>query len=218
MYRKHYSIFLFIVLLFGSLAFGVDGNSQPAKNTGNDSRKLLKIIKWDERYEIERKTDVNYLIGDIEGESVEGLTDFQKEQVMVAMRNAVYKKMLEEKSNFKNYLLIQYDQFFTADEMRKLVAYYSTELMQMIINSQLEQKQLDLEDIKKAIDYANPVDEKAINNFDNSYLRTRNARFQEKVGKLMNDMIYKKLKEVIDLAYLKLPETIKLVKAQSYTQ
>lgn len=215
---KNKNFVFLLYLIIGLLIDGFAIAAESQRGANNYSRRLLTVMRWDERYEQERKADVEYLLGNINGDIVKGLTAAQKDQVLASMRNAVYKKMLDEKNNFRNYLLIQYNQFFTMDELQVLLAYYSTDMMQMIIKAQLDQKQLTIEDIKKTIDYAKPVDQKAIKNFDDSYLRTRNARFQEKANKLLNDLIYKKLKEIIDLAYSKLPETIELVKSQSYTK
>ena len=87
-------------------------------------------------------------------------------------------------------------------------------LMKMIIQSQIDQKQLTVEDINKAIYSSGALDRRSIEWFRDSYLSTRNNRFQEQSNKAMNDAIYKRMGEVLEIAMKKLPETINLVRSR----
>ncbi len=201
---------IFILLISGSASAATKYNM----NINNYSRQLLKILKWDDRYEQDRNKDVNYLLGNISGEKLKDLTSIEKEQVILSMRQSVFEQMMKEKETFRNYLLTQYNQFFTADELGKLIAYFKTSMMQMIVSAQIERKQLTIEDINKALKSSDPLEKNAIERYADSYLSARYNRFQEKVTTQMNDMIYARLQEVLTIAVNKLPELIVLIKAQ----
>lgn len=203
-----------MVLWAASSAFAGFSYNSDARDINNYSRQLIIIMKWDVKYEKAREKDVNYLLGNIDGEALKGLTSSQKEQVISSMRAAVLKQMLSEKEYFKNILLDQYAQFFTVDELEKLIAYFKTDLMKMVVQSQIDQKQLTVDDIDNAISLSSALDKRSIEWFRDSYLSTRNNRFQQKSNKVMNDIIYKRMGEVLEIAMKKLPETIALVKSE----
>lgn len=215
---KNINIFKLIkslfILLIASGALASDLYSSDTRDINNYSRQLITIMKWDLKYDKAREKDVNYLLGNINGEALNGLTDVEKEQVLSSMRAAVLKQMVSEKEYFRNLLLQQYDQFFTIDELEKLISYFRTDLMKMVVQSQIDQKQLTVEDINKAIYSSGALDRRSIEWFRESYLNTRNNRFQEKSNKVMNDAIYKRMGEVLEIAMKKLPETIALIKSK----
>lgn len=204
----------FLVLWAASSAFAGFSYNSDSRDINNYSRQLITLMKWDVKYEKAREKDVNYLLGNIDGEALKGLTSLQKEQVLSSMRVAVLKQMLSEKEYFKNILLEQYAQFFTVDELEKLIAYFKTDLMKMVVQYQIEQKQLTVDDINNAISLSSVLDQRSIEWFRDSYLSTRNNRFQQKSNKAMNDIIYKRMGEVLEIAMKKLPETIALVKSE----
>ena len=197
------------MLLIANVSLAASAN----KYIGNSSRELLTALKWDERYEQERKKDTDYLLGNIDGDLLKGFTPEQKEQVLLSMRNAVLNQLLTDKDSFKNYLLDQYNQFFTIDEIGKLAAYFKTAVMQMVIQSQIDQKQLVIEQINHKLDTASGAEKEVMKQFRDSYLNTRYARFQEKIKPILNKMIFERLKEVLAVAMVKLPDLIKAMQA-----
>ncbi len=204
-----YPLMSLLILLTTNISLAVNTNL----HVGNVSRELLTVLKWDERYEQERQKDVSYLLSSIDGALLQGFTSEQKEQVIFSMRNAVLNQLLADKDNFKNYLLNQYNQFFTADEMISLVKYFKTAVMQMVIQSQVDHKQLVVEQINYKLNTAGRLDKEIIEKFRDSYLNARYARFQEKVNPLVNKMIFERLKEILALAIVKLPDLIKAMQA-----
>ena len=215
---KNISIYRLICSLFiwlsASSAIAGFSYSTDARDINNYSRQLITIMKWDIKYEKDREKDVNYLLGHIDGAALDGLTSSEKEQVLSSMRAAVLKQMLSEKDYFKDLLLQQYAQFFTSDELEKLIAYFKTDLMKMVVQSQIDQKQLTVEDINKAIYSSGALDRRSIEWFRDSYLSTRNNRFQKKSSKAINDAIYKRMGEVLEAAMKQLPETIAFIKSR----
>ncbi len=199
---------LLLLLLSSNLAF-----SSSYEYIGNYSRKLLDTLKWDQIYELNRKKDITYLFGNINGAAVQALTLEQKNILIQTMQDAALKQLMADKDYFKNYLLEQYNQFFTLDELKKLTAYYNTSVMQMVINAQLTKKPFTVEQIEDKLLSANNDDEAAIKQMRNSYLKARFTRFKEKMDPQINEMIYNRTKEVIDAVIKKIPDFVKEIKS-----
>lgn len=209
MFNK-YILFL-LINLGANFAFGYSNADN--QYVDNISRQLLKTIKWNQQYEIERQKDVNYLFGSISGELFKNLTPEQKELILESMKASTLKQILEDRDLFRNYLLSQYNQFFTTDELDKLTKYFQTEVMQMVIQSQIDQKQLSSENISMKLALAPPQDQIIIEELRDSYLNARYTRFQEKIKPKVNKMIYQRMQEILKQVLNNLPNLIKDVQS-----
>jgi hypothetical protein len=207
---NRYILFL-LVTLSANLAFGYSNADK--KYVDNTSRQLLKTIKWDQQYDIERQKDVNYLFGSISGELFKNLTPEQKALILESMKASTLKQILGDRDLFKNYILSQYNQFFTTDELNTLTKYFQTKVMQMVIQSQIDQKQLSSEDISMKLALAPPQDQVIIDQLRDSYLNARYTRFQEKIQPKVNEMIYKRMQEILKQVLNNLPNLIKDVQS-----
>ena len=205
---KNKIFFCYILVI---LVFFKGSNSCLAEVPGqisNYSRDLLTVLKWDLKYDQERKKDVEFLLGSIDGPLVQNLDNEQKAQAIASMRAAVLKKMIEDREQFKTYLLSQYNQFFTLDELEKLKAYFKTDLMQMIVQSQIDKKEVGIDEINHKLLSANGEDQEIIKWFRDSYLNARFIRFQENVNPRINKMIAERMQEVLALAIKQIPNLV----------
>jgi hypothetical protein len=194
--NKPFSFFYKYIVIALLLTNNAMANDQ-AKLIDNYSRELLKILEWDTTYRENRTKDIEYLLGSLDGEKVNNLTKEQKEQILQSMRDATLKQILNDTNHFKNHLLKQYNTFFTLDEIRMLIAYFKTELMQTVIKSQIDYKKISIEEISYKLNSAKESDKIIIEEFRNSYLNERYIRFQKKVTPALNEMIYKRLEEIL---------------------
>ncbi len=209
MQRKFYYSLIFTLLLFGANS-AIAGYT--TKFIGNYSNKFLTVIQWNKKYDVDRKTDIDYLLGSVNSAELNGLSDQQKKEVVTLMRSMALNQMIKDRDYFKNYLLDQYNKFFTADELEKLIAYYQTEIMQMTINAKLNQTKITIEEINEKLLNSSVSDKKIIEWFRNSYLNSRYTRFLETINPNLNKMIVERLKIVLDMAIKKIPEIVKYVK------
>lgn len=197
------------------LAITKVSNAVPAKiNIANSSYQLLKTLRWDDQYEEQRKKDINYLFGSIDGAQFQGLSALQKEQVLLSIRNAILKQLLLDKDAFKEELLNQYNQFFTADELLKLTMYFKTKVMQMLIQAKIEQKEVKIEEIVKEMSMAGVKDQQAFESYRGTYLEARYQRFQEKIDPMMKKLFVDRIKEISVIVLAQLPQLIKEVTNQ----
>ncbi len=209
MQRKFYHSLIFTLFLFCANS-AIAGYA--VKNVNNYSSKFLTVIKWDQKYEMDRKTDIDYLLGSVNSTELNGLNDQQKKEVVTLMRSMALSQMIKDRDYFKNYLLDQYNKFFTIDELQKLIAYYQTEIMQMGIDAKLSNTQISIEEINERLLNSKVSDKKIIEWFRDSYLNARYSRFLETINPKLNSMIVERLKVVLDMVITKIPEIVKYVK------
>lgn len=176
---------------------------------------LLNALKWDVAYDKERTQEVKYLLAGIDGPSFEGLTSEQKKQVLVLMQNIVINQIIEDKQYFRKYLIEQYAQFFTVDELNNLTNYYKTEVIQIAINNKIDSQNINIATVKEKLVDAKPIEKNYIENVAGSYVYTRYIRFQEKIKPKLDRMIVDRLKEVLNFVISKIPEIIIHVKTNS---
>lgn len=199
-------IFPFLLcLIYGNTIYA---NEQINKGPLSESERLLNVLKWDELYKTERERDVAYLLGNIDGESLQGLTPDQKKKLALLIQNIVIEQMLKEKIYIKSYLMMQYNQFFTPDELGKLIQYFNTELMQMIIDARIAHTNLSMIDIRAKIINGKGDDKKIISSVTNSYLYIRYYRFQEKIVPLVQEKIVNQLKIALSYALDQIPSLV----------
>ena len=203
------SLSLIIFLFFSSISSA----SAPRMPANNYAAQLLKVVKWGEEYEKSRKKDVEYLFGEISGDKVKDLTSEQKTQVILSIRNAMLKQIIADKDIFKNELIKQYNQFFTRDELDKLIMYYNTQMMQKLIQAKLDNKSISTEDLVKETSVVSEADKKAMDSYRDSYLIARFSRFQEKVNPIINKMIADRIEKIYSAVIAKLPELITKVQS-----
>ena len=187
--------------------------SSPIKKefAGVKSNKLLDILKWNELYDLERKKDITYLLGAVDGQTLSNLTPEQKKQIIVLMQDLAIKQLTEDRQYFRTYLIEQYSQFFTTDELDRLIKYFNTELMQMVINAKVNKSAMDIKDIKAKLNSGKNDDKDTISSMTSSYLHTRYSRFQEKINPIIAKMIAERMKTVLDSVIEKIPELTKYV-------
>lgn len=214
-----YVIIIFLIL-FGYSDYAWSKGARPFDHTKikvktsntSASYDLLRALKWNIAYEKARAQEVKSLLKDINGPALEGLKDEQKKQVLLIMQDVVTKQILEDRDFFRKYLVEQYSEFFTFDELFKLTKYFETALMQMVINAKLESKALTYEQAKTKLKEMNPEERKKIEDMEGSYLYMRYTRFQEKIKPKINQMIADRLKEILGFVIDKMPEIINHVK------
>ena len=209
MQRKFYYSLIFTLFLF-SANLSLAGYA--VKSAGNYSNKFLTVIQWDKKYDLDRKTDIDYLLGSVNSPELNGLNDQQKKELVILMQTMTLNQMIKDREYFKNYLLDQYTKFFTIDELQKLINYYQTDLMQMVINAKLDQKKITIEEINDKLLKSSVPDKSIIEWFRNSYLNARYSRFLENINPKLNNMIAQRLKEVLDMVIKKIPEIARYVK------
>lgn len=178
---------------------------------GNYARQLLDIQKWDQTYEKQRQKDINYLLGNINDNSLTNLTAAQKEQLISLMKNMAINQLLKDKDYFKGYLINQYSSAFTQDELNSLIEYYNTDLMQMIVNAKLNNTEIKIEEINIKLNSQTIPNKKITEWFNNSYLNDRYARFQEATAPKLNKMIYERTKDVLKAVFNKIPDLQKII-------
>lgn len=214
---KAKNIYYICLMLFPLLCliFTINANAiSEQKNKGPLSKpeKLLNILKWEDLYKAERKRDVAYLLGSIDGNDLQGLTLDQKRIITISLQNIVIEQMLEDKIYLKKYLITQYGQFFTPDELNKLIQYFNTELMQMIIGARITQTSLSPAEIRNKIISSNRDDKKIISSMANSYLYNRYQRFQQKVAPLVQEKIVTQFKAALSYAFDQIPLLVENIK------
>ena len=185
--------------------------SQKTKNVlrTNYVRDLLKLQQWDILYEEERQKDVNYLLGSIDSSSLKHLTQVQKEQVIYTLRHLALKQILQDKDFFKDYLINQYSQFFTKDELIKLLAYYKTDLMKEMVKTKVKHEKLTIDDIDKKLGEQSMAQKEITKNYIGSYLNTRYTRFLTNVNPKLDKLIYERMKQILAAIFKDLPNIIK---------
>jgi hypothetical protein len=177
----------------------------------NYARKLLDIQNWDAMYEKQRKKDINYLIGNIANNSLTNLSTEQKNKIVTMMRGMAIKQLLQDKAYFKGYLINQYSKSFTQDELIKLIEYFKTSLMQMMINARLENTEFTIEEINTKLTSQTVADQNITQWFNGSYLNARYSRFQEDITPKANKMIYERTKDILKAVFNKTSELEKIV-------
>ena len=217
----NYCIILSIVFcLFANLSLAVPNQRNKNNNTSsipkdkgyiNKSSRLLDVLKWDISYEEERKRDATYLLGNIDGNEVKDLTAQQKKQVITLLQEVVITQISKDKMYFREYLMNQYNQFFTADELEKLIQYFNTKLMQTIIDARIK-KDKTVINIQQMLIDSKEEERKVIDSMTNSYLYIRYSRFQEKISPIMQKMILERFKAVLEFALGQIPKLIDDVK------
>lgn len=215
----YYVILPFLFCLISSIITNAaeqktDNKYASYKNKGPLSKtdRLLEVLKWDKLYEVERKKDITYLFGNIEGEELNGLTAEQKKEVIVLMQNIAIEQMTKSKPLIRGLLSSNYNQFFTPDELNKLIQYFNTELMQMIINSRINNTAFTTKEIQDQILSGKASDKQIISSMGNSYLHVRYSRFQEKISPLVKKIIVDQLKISLSYALEQIPTLIKTIK------
>ena len=176
---------------------------------GNFSRQFLDITKWNDKYDAERKRDAVAILDKIDGPLLVNLSDGQKKQVVEWMRMMLVNQLSKDREFFKNFLLTQFNKFFTIDELQTLIAYYKTDLMQMVIQASIEYKEVTVNDINKILEVMSAGDKQIIESFGSSYLSRRYDRFQESNNPEVSKIIYERTKEILYLIMKRVPELIK---------
>lgn len=205
-YRAHIILSLFLCLIFGNT---IHANEQFNKGPLGESERLLEVLKWDELYKTERKRDVSYLLSNLDGPELKGLNLDQKKELALLLQNIVIEQMLKERVYIKSYLMMQYNEFFTVDELGQLIKYFNTELMQMIIKARIAHTNLSMVDIRAKIINSKGDDKKIISSIANSYLYTRYYRFQEKIVPLVQEKIVNQFKIALSYALDQIPVLVK---------
>ena len=206
-------IIMLLILCVLSNTVWAKRNNPPPKVTRSISidkaaQLLLDASKWEAVYDKERKRDVKYLLGTIDGKVFEGLNEEQKQQVRLLMQAKAMDQMEKDRAYFKKYLIGQYAQFFTIDEIETLTKYFNTELIQTGVSAKLENDNLTKGEIKDKLIHAKEKDKKSIESFSGSYLYTRYFRFQDKIKPLLDKMIVDRLKTVLDNVIAVIPELV----------
>lgn len=212
-------IYIVILLIFCIFSDNVWAKKQVPKVTRSMSNEkaaqlLLVASKWDELYDRDRKIDVTYLLGGIDGKIFEGLDKGQRQRVRSLMQAKAIEQMEQYRLYFKKYLVDQYVQFFTLDEIVTLTKYFNTEVVQMGISAKLDNSMAEY-NLKDKLIHTKDQDKKSIDAFSSSYLYTRYFRFQEKVKKALDKMIIEKLKIALDNVIASAPEFIEQIKNNS---
>ena len=216
MIRKICILTFIVGLLLNGFAVAQESKAKIEANAKviNLSRELLKVQKWDENYKFEREKDIKYLLGSIDNNSLGNLSFAQKNQVIIIMQNFAIAQLSKDENFFKNYTIEQYTNFFTPDEMQKIVAYFKTKLMQKMIEAKINRKEITLKEMDEILAKSTPEDLLAINNFSSTYLSQRYSRFQENLSSKLNAMIFERTKEILKAIFNSLPNIIKSVEAQ----
>lgn len=216
MIRKICILTFIVGLLLNGFAVAQESKAKIEANAKviNLSRELLKVQKWDENYKFEREKDIKYLLGSIDNNSLGNLSFAQKNQVIIIMQNFAIAQLSKDENFFKNYTIEQYTNFFTPDEMQKIVAYFKTKLMQKMIEAKINRKEITLKEMDEILAKSTPEDLLAINNFSSTYLIQRYSRFQENLSSKLNAMIFERTKEILKAIFNSLPNIIKSVEAQ----
>ncbi len=201
MLNKKFFTILYLLLVSCS-SFAVNGN------INNSSRNLLEVLHWDQRYEVNRVKDLEYILGNIDGPSVQNLNDAQKKSLLITIRKTILDQMMKDKDTYKVYMIEQYNKSFTMDELESLIQYYNTPVMQLVINSQLKNKEITIDEINMELLKAKSKDQQIVEWFRNSYLNIRYQRFQEKVNPIVNKMIANRMETVIEATLIRLPELV----------
>lgn len=215
--KNKLSIFILILVqLYSFVAVGKTNNIQAKIQAKliNNTRELLKIQNWEESYKSEREKDIKFLLGSIGNDSLNNLTANQKVEVIEIMQKFAIDQLTKDQSYFKDYTINEYTKSFTADEVQKLVDYFNTKLMQMMIKSKIERKEIKMEEINDIIGKSSPEDKKAIENFSSSYLSQRYSRFQDHLNSTLNKMIYERTQQVLLAIFKSIPEIVKTVEVQ----
>jgi|GEM_PF-3995918 len=205
---------IFTVFFLAFVIFAPVKKSCAVENTAlisNYARKLLDIQNWDAMYEKQRKKDINYLIGNIANNSLTNLSTEQKNKIVTMMRGMAIKQLLQDKAYFKGYLINQYSKSFTQDELIKLIEYFKTSLMQMMINARLENTEFTIEEINTKLTSQTVADQNITQWFNGSYLNARYSRFQEDITPKANKMIYERTKDILKAVFNKTSELEKIV-------
>ncbi len=209
-------LLIFVIIICHDLAYSKDFQKSlttAEKKSGIMPYKLLELTRWDERYEINRQRDLDYLLDNLSGPSLNGLTNFQKKQVTRLIKKSILKQLIIDSKIFKDNLVKKYFEFFTPDELAILTSYYRTDLMQTIIKANFEGKKISKEELIELIKSSSNEDRRVIDSYEQSYISTRFARFQEKVNPIINKMIVQRMKELFDWAIKELPSFVNAVKS-----
>lgn len=204
-------------LSFANDTYRSDKQNIPNKKTtkqvvGNRAEKLLSLLKWDDFYVADRKRDMAYLLGAIDGQFLLDLNAEQKQKIAVLTQEMALKLLLKDKQYFKQYLINQYNQFFTVDEFDKLIQYFSTDIMQDVMNARLKGKFVEANEVKEMLSKLSGEDKKVINTMTDSYLNARFKRFQEKISPIMQKMLVERIKTILDVTIAKIPELVDYLK------
>lgn len=176
------------------------------------ANRLLNVLKWNDLYDQGRKKDLSYILSDFGGEAVKDLSLEQRKQLAKIMQDKIFAQLQEDRKYFRKFLQNQYVKFFTADELNKLVRYFKTDLMQMVLDKKIKGEPLTADEIRVKISRSNDENKAIISMMTSSYLHARYSRFLEKTDPLLAKMIVDRFKEVLDSVFKQLPELILYVK------
>lgn len=203
---------IIILIPFSASATSIERKKhKPISRTNTHHYEISKLFiatKWDEFYKKERKRDVDYIFGSIDGELVKSLNPIQKEQLLTKMRAIIFDQMMQDQDYFKKFFIEKYSEFFTIDEINAITGYYNTELLQMILTAKLEGYELSNIAIKDKLINSSPPDRSKIDNFTESYLYSRYFRFQDKFRAMIDKMMVDRLKELLDYTIKILPQLV----------
>ncbi len=210
---KNKKYYIFALLLSFFIAKNSLATTQNTMLLGNYARQLLDLQQWDVVYVKERTKDINYLLGNINDQSLKNLNNSQKEQVIAMMRNMAINQLIKDKDYFKGYIINQYSKSFTQDELNNLIDYFKTDLMQMMIKAKVKNAEVKIDDINLKLTSQTEPDKKITTWFNSSYLNARYSRFQEDINPKLNKMIYERTKQVLKAIFDQIPNL-----AQSVTK
>lgn len=208
---------VFYLLLLPLICFSQIAAARTTSVSGKEplsakANRLLNILKWNDLYDQERKRDIDYILGDFGGEAVKDLSVEQRKKLVKLMQDRVFAQLKEDRKYFRKFLQNQYAKFFTADELNKLIRYYKTDLMQMVLDKKINGEALTADEIRVKISRSNDENKAIITMMTSSYLNARYGRFLEKTDPLLAKMIVDRFKEVLDAVFKQLPELILYVK------
>ena len=205
--RYHQLILMIVILLNPCLSYGGLGHID------NYSNKLLNILQWNKQYDQDRKNEVEYLLGTVDGDLVVTLNEAEKTILINWLQQMAINQLTKDREFFRNYLRAQYNQFFTTDELAKLIRYFETDVMQLVIQAQVDHKKLTIKEIEDKLVQKKRDGETVIEWFRGSYLNNRYLRFQESITPKMNKMIAERLKIIFASSMNKIPELITHINA-----
>ena len=204
---------IIFVLFFSGLSYAAKDSPETKQAFSvNYARKLLDLQQWDASYKNAREKEIKYLLGSVGDNSLKDLSADQKNQVITIMRKMVLTQLDKDKSFFKGYLLKQYSQSFNQDELIKLINYYKTPTMQMMVDAKINYKKVAIKSLTDKLETQPKADKEAMDEYMNGYLKVRYDRFLKKVNPLLNKMIYERAEQILGLVFQQLPNIIKSVK------
>lgn len=203
---------IILILFFSTLSYAAKETPKVKQALlVNHARKLLDLQQWDKAYKNAREKEMSYLLGSINDNSLQNLSADQKKQVIIIMRKMVVNQLEKDRSFFKDYLLKQYSKSFDQDELVKLINYYKTPTMQMMIDSKVKYKKVSLDELTDKLETQPRIDKDAMDKYMGGYLKLRYDAFLKKVNPEINKMIYEREQQILGLVFKQLPQIVKSV-------